>query len=76
MSRDAPGSTVALRALAAAAAFAAVGPALALPSYDEVRKAHVSTEGVLLDRNGEVIHELRVDMRGRRLEWVTLDGVS
>jgi penicillin-binding protein 1C len=76
MSHDAPGSTVALRALAAAAAFAAAAPALALPSYDEVRKAHVSTEGVLLDRHGEVIHELRVDMHGRRLEWVTLDGVS
>ena len=51
-------------------------PALALPTYDDVRKAHLSTEGVLLDRHGEVIHELRVDMHGRRLEWVTLDGVS
>jgi penicillin-binding protein 1C len=55
---------------------ATAAPAFALPTYDEVRKAHVSTEGVLLDRHGEVIHELRVDMRGRRLEWVTLDGVS
>jgi penicillin-binding protein 1C len=55
---------------------AAAAPAFALPTYDDVRKAHVSTEGVLLDRHGEVIHELRVDMRGRRLEWVTLDGVS
>ncbi|HXV07038.1 MAG TPA: penicillin-binding protein 1C [Burkholderiales bacterium] len=67
-----PRGTGALLALALASA----APALALPTYDEVRKAHVSTEGVLLDRHGEVIHELRVDMRGRRLEWVTLDGVS
>jgi penicillin-binding protein 1C len=50
--------------------------ALALPSYEEVRKAHVSTEGVLLDRHGEVIHELRVDPNGRRLDWVTLEQVS
>jgi penicillin-binding protein 1C len=59
-----------------ALALATAAPVLALPTYDEVRKSHVSTEGVLLDRHGEVIHELRVDMRGRRLEWVTLDGVS
>jgi penicillin-binding protein 1C len=50
--------------------------ALALPTYDEVRKAHVSTEGVLLDRHAEVIHELRVDRNGRRLDWVTLEQVS
>jgi penicillin-binding protein 1C len=31
---------------------------------------------VLLDRNGEVIHELRVDERVRRLPWVALDQVS
>ncbi len=48
----------------------------ALPSYDEVRTGWVSTEGVLLDRHGEVIHELRVDMHGRRLDWVRLEEVS
>ena len=50
--------------------------AQALPSYDEVRAGWVSTEGVLLDRHGEVIHELRVDMHGRRLDWVKLEEVS
>jgi penicillin-binding protein 1C len=50
--------------------------AQALPSYDEVRGRWVSTEGVLLDRHGEVIHELRVDMNGRRLDWVSLAEVS
>ena len=48
----------------------------ALPSYDEVRAAWTSTEGVLLDRHGEAIHELRVDMHGRRLDWVPLSEVS
>ncbi len=41
-----------------------------------MRAGCVSTEGVLLDRHGEVIHELRVDMHGRRLDWVTLSEVS
>ncbi len=46
------------------------------PSYDKVKHDYVSTEGVLLDRNGEAIHELRVDRRGRRLDWVPLSEVS
>jgi penicillin-binding protein 1C len=50
--------------------------ALALPTYDEVRQSYVSTEGALLDRHGTVIHELRVDRNGRRLDWVTLEQVS
>jgi len=48
----------------------------ALPTYDHVRQAHISTEGVLLDRHGDVLHELRVDMKGRRLDWVPLSDVS
>jgi penicillin-binding protein 1C len=50
--------------------------ALAVPKFDEVRKAWVSTEGVLLDRHGEVIHELRLDSRGRRLDWIALAEIS
>src|SRR5688572_7434726 len=50
--------------------------ALALPTYDEVRKSYLSTEGALLDRHGTVIHEMRVDPNGRRLDWVTLEQVS
>ncbi len=50
--------------------------ASALPSYDDVRKQHTSSEAVLLDRNGVPLHEMRVDMLGRRLDWVTLDQVS
>ena len=59
-----------------AIALALPAAAGALPSYDEVRAGWVSTEGVLLDRHGEVIHELRVDMHGRRLDWVKLEEVS
>jgi len=59
-----------------AVALALPAAAGALPSYDEVREGWTSTEGVLLDRHGEVIHELRVDMHGRRLDWVKLEDVS
>ena len=48
----------------------------AIPTYDKVKHDYVSTEGVLLDRNGALIHELRVDRRGRRLPWVPLSDVS
>src|SRR5262245_30849822 len=65
-----------VRPVLAMALFWAGTLAHALPTYDEVRAAHVSTEGVLLDRHGEVLHELRVDMKGRRLDWVPLDQVS
>jgi penicillin-binding protein 1C len=50
--------------------------AFALPTFDEVRKSWVSSEGVLLDRHGEVIHELRLDPKGRRLDWLPLAEIS
>ena len=45
-------------------------PAAALPGFEEVKAAHRSSEALLLDRHGEVLHELRVDLSGRRLAWV------
>jgi penicillin-binding protein 1C len=48
----------------------------AVPSLEEVRRAHPPSEAELLDRNGELLHELRVDDRTRRLPWVPLDAVS
>ncbi|WP_428564725.1 penicillin-binding protein 1C [Ramlibacter sp.] len=52
------------------------GPAAALPSFEEVKRAHRSSESVLLDRQGEVLHRLRTDASVRRGAWVTLDAVS
>ncbi|HYK92386.1 MAG TPA: penicillin-binding protein 1C [Acidobacteriota bacterium] len=46
------------------------------PSFREVRKSRTRSEAVLLDRHGEVIHELRVDARGRRLDWIPLNEIS
>ena len=55
-----------------------LAPALtfAVPTFETVKREYISTEGVLLDRSGEPIHELRVDQHGRRLAWVPLTEVS
>ncbi|HMK43521.1 MAG TPA: penicillin-binding protein 1C, partial [Dissulfurispiraceae bacterium] len=47
-----------------------------LPQYDDVVKRRVSSEAVLLDRHGDIIHEMRIDAHGRRLAWTRLDDVS
>jgi penicillin-binding protein 1C len=51
-------------------------PAYALPSFEEVRAGHVKSDSLLLDRHGAVLHELRTDKQGRRLDWTKLDDIS
>ncbi len=51
-------------------------PAYAQPSFDEVKNEWQPSESWLLDRNGEVLHELRVDMQVRRLQWTSLKDIS
>ncbi len=48
----------------------------ALPSFDEVKNSYKKSDAVLLDRHGEAIHELRVDERGRRLDWKSIEDIS
>jgi penicillin-binding protein 1C len=48
----------------------------ALPSYDEVRKSYGKSDFLLLDRKGEVLHELRIDKNRRRLDWTCLRDIS
>ena len=50
--------------------------AAGIPSFEEVKGNWTSTEGVLLDRHGAPIHELRVVEHGRRLSWTQLKEVS
>jgi penicillin-binding protein 1C len=50
--------------------------AMAIPSFQQVKSAHRSSEAVILDRHGEVIHELRLDRNGRRLDWMELKDIS
>jgi penicillin-binding protein 1C len=47
-----------------------------LPDYSTARARHASSEAVLLDRNGEVIHERRVDLGARRLAWTALGAIA
>ena len=53
-----------------------VSMAQALPSYEEVRASYVKSDSLLLDRHGEVLHELRMDQGRRRLEWTLIQDIS
>jgi len=46
------------------------------PSFDKVKEQFRVSDAVLLDRHGRVIHELRVDPQGRRLDWTAIRDVS
>ncbi len=46
------------------------------PSFGDVRASYRVSDAHLLDRNGEVIHVLRTDSSGRRLEWAGLSEIS
>jgi penicillin-binding protein 1C len=50
--------------------------ALAAPSFEQVRAAWKSSEGVLLDRQGQPLQTLRLDNSIRKLAWVPIDEVS
>ena len=50
----------------------AAGPALALPSFDEVRADFRSSETLVLSREGEVIQRLRTDATVRRGQCLRL----
>ncbi len=47
-----------------------------LPTYQEVRLAYVKSDSLLLDRHGEILHELRTDRDRRRLDWTPLRNIS
>ena len=50
--------------------------ALGLPSFQTVKSSWRTSEAYLLDRNGKVLQEARMDFTVRRLPWVGLDQVS
>jgi penicillin-binding protein 1C len=56
--------------------FTLAGAAWALPGLAEVRAAHQPSELTFVDRHGEPLQSLRVDVRARRLPWVALDDLS
>ena len=56
--------------------FLADATVFALPTYQEVRKSYVKSDSLLLDRHGEILHELRTDKYRRRLDWTPLRDIS
>ena len=46
------------------------------PTFAEVRAQWRPSEAQLLDRNGNPVHELRIDRHGRRFAWTPLDEIS
>jgi len=66
-----------LLALAGAAHGAAPSAdALTVPTPEQVRAGYRSSEAELLDRNGQPVQSLRIDMKVRRLPWVALADIS
>ncbi|HRN08593.1 MAG TPA: biosynthetic peptidoglycan transglycosylase, partial [Ottowia sp.] len=54
----------------------APAPALAVPSFDDVRADFRPSETRLLDRHGEPLQRLRSDAHARRGDWVRLADIS
>jgi penicillin-binding protein 1C len=50
--------------------------AAALPTLEQLRASYRASDSVLLDRHGEPIQSLRIDLAARRLPWVALDDIS
>jgi len=50
--------------------------AQAVPTFSDVKKKYEISESLLLDRNGEVLQRLRVNLLSRQFEWVPLAEVS
>ena len=64
------------QAAACAAAWACVGAAWALPSYDKVRQAYRASDIVVQDRAGKPLQRVRADFHGRRGDWLALRDIS
>jgi penicillin-binding protein 1C len=52
------------------------GDSLPAASFAKIKLDYRISDAILLDRHGMVIHELRIDPRGRRLEWTDLKDIS
>ncbi|MGQ0592605.1 MAG: penicillin-binding protein 1C [Gammaproteobacteria bacterium] len=63
-------------AIAAFVGFYFAGDPTPVPSYAAVRADYRTSEKQLLDRYGEIIHELRVDATRRRLGWTAIADIS
>jgi penicillin-binding protein 1C len=76
--RNAAASALAALAILAGAAllWRASEPPAPPPDLAAIRARFASSEGVLLDRHGALLHEARVDLHGRRLAWTPLTEIA
>jgi penicillin-binding protein 1C len=51
-------------------------PCWAIGSFEQEKRSFTSSESLLLDRHGEVLHRLRTDSTVRRGQWVALADMS
>ncbi|WP_333687929.1 penicillin-binding protein 1C [Methylococcus capsulatus] len=70
------GAGIALLLFAAGGAVFWNLPRSAIPEFRSVRAEWIPSDAYLLDRNGEVIHEQRVDFSARRSPWMPLRTFS
>ena len=47
-----------------------------IPDFGTVKESVRSSELILLDRHGKPLHEIRNNKISRRMNWVSLDGIS
>jgi penicillin-binding protein 1C len=45
-------------------------------SFEKVKETYKKSDALLLDRNGRILYEMRVDKKGRRLAWTELKDIS
>lgn len=74
--RWATGLLLGLGMASAAAVSVGAEPDRTLPDFETVRSSFRSSETLLLDRHGEVLHRLRTDFQVRRGAWVALGDTS
>lgn len=74
--RWAAGLLLGLGMASAAAVSVGAEPDRTLPDFETVRSSFRSSETLLLDRHGEVLHRLRTDFKVRRGAWVALGDTS
>jgi penicillin-binding protein 1C len=51
-------------------------PIPGITTFEQLRASHIKSDALLLDRQGEIIHELRTNSQGRRLDWTPLKDIS
>ena len=63
------------RTLFALMAVGFIPVAISMPTFEEFRSAHQSSEAVLVDRHGAPLYERRVNPHQRRLPWLEVKDV-